>query len=42
MKIRQFLSLITLLSLAPVIASGFSDKIDVGPFAVGFAINASV
>ena len=42
MKIRQFLSLITMLSLAPVIASGFSDKVDVGPFDVGFTINASV
>ena len=42
MKIRQFLSLITMLSLAPVIVSGFSDKVDVGPFAVGFTINASV
>jgi hypothetical protein len=42
MKIRQFLSLITVLSLAPVIASGFFDKVDVGPFDVGFTINASV
>ena len=42
MKIRQFLSLITVLSLAPVIVSGFSDKVDIGPFAVGFTINASV
>ena len=30
-----------MLSLAPVIVSGFSDKVDVGPFAVGFTINAS-
>jgi hypothetical protein len=42
MKIRQFISLIVMLSLAPVIVSGFSDKVDVGPFAVGFTINASV
>ena len=41
MKIRQFLSLITMLSLAPVIASGFSDKVDVGPYDIGFTINAS-
>ena len=42
MKIRQFISLMTMLSLAPVIVSGFSDKVDIGPFAVGFTINASV
>ncbi|VVB63090.1 Uncharacterised protein [uncultured archaeon] len=42
MKIRQFLPLITMLSLAPVIVSGFSDKVDVGPFAIGFTINASL
>lgn len=42
MKIRQLLSLIITLSLAPVIVSGFSDKVDVGPFAIGFTINASV
>jgi hypothetical protein len=42
MKIRQFSSLITLLSLAPAIVSGFSDNVDVGPFAIGFTINASV
>ena len=42
MKIRQFLSLITMLSLAPVIVSGFSDKVDVGPYAIGFNITASV
>lgn len=41
MKILQFLSLITMLSLVPVIVSGFSDKLDVGPFAIGFTINAS-
>ena len=42
MKIRRFLYLIAMLLLAPVIVSGFSDKVDVGPFAVGFTINASV
>ena len=42
MKIRKFIHLILMLSLAPVIVSGFSDKVDVGPFAVGFTINASV
>jgi hypothetical protein len=41
MLIRQFLSLITILSLAPVTGSGFSDKADVGPFAIEFAINSS-
>jgi hypothetical protein len=41
MRVRQFISLIVMLSLAPVIVSGFSDKVDVGPFAVGFTINAS-
>jgi hypothetical protein len=42
MKIRRFVYLITMLSLAPVMVSGFSDKVDVGPFAIGFTINASV
>lgn len=30
-----------MLSLTPVIVSGSSDKLDVGPFAIGFTINAS-
>lgn len=42
MKFRLFLSLITVLSLAQAIVSGFSDSVDVGPFAIGFTINASV
>jgi hypothetical protein len=41
MKIRRFLSLIAMLSLAPFIVSGFSDKVDVGPFAIGFTITTS-
>jgi hypothetical protein len=42
MRIRQFLALIAILSLAPVIVSGFSDKVDVGPFVIGFTLNTSV
>ena len=42
MKIRLVLSLMTILSLMLVNVSGFSDKVDVGPFSVGFAINASI
>ena len=42
MKIRQLLPLITVLSLALLIVSGSSDKLGVGPFAIGFTINASI
>lgn len=42
MKIEQFLALIAILSLAPVTVSGFSDKVDVGPFVIGFTLNTSV
>lgn len=42
MKIRPVLSLMTILLLTLVNVSGFSDKVDVGPFSVGFVINASI
>lgn len=41
MQVRLVLFLI-LMSNAVQLASGFSDKVDLGPFAIGFTINSSI
>lgn len=42
MNISPILSLTMVLVLTSVIVSGVSDNVDVGPFSVGFSINASI